>query len=665
MKRILLIIFAFISLNAFSQLQVKEGSFKHVPNAVMNDKYDHLDGNDLPMALIKISTENISEQERLRLKFQGNLATQITKTPKTGQMWIYISAENATFINIMHPDYGTCKYYLPEKLCDFCTYEMVLQYIPIVPVTSDEAAKPKKTYLIVKSDQADARVYIDDELLNTQEASKPVDVGTTHTWKIECNMYHSETGSVTVTDRTTIDKKLRPNFGYINISSSPEQGAKAFVDGEYIGVTPIKTDKIKSGEHKVMVMKDMYKMTEKSFTVTDGQTTNATLNMSANFVNVTITTDSQSDIYVDEEYKGKGKWTGRLSDGAHIFEAKKTNHRVSKKSLDLVMGETKIITLEAPTPIYGEIDINTTPMGATIYIDGKNYGETPNYISDILIGEHELKLTKQGCAEVKKTIIIEEGETLSLIEKLQTGKEISISTGHSGDKIYVDGNYVGVSPITSNLSYGSHEIKAERNGKTVSKTINVSQNGGDSSVKLTFKQEHNGHEYVDLGLSVKWATYNVGANKPEDYGDYFAWGETTPKTNYSSDNCKTYGKQMSNISGNAQYDAATTNWGGSWRMPTKSEMQELIDKCIWTWTTQNGVNGYKVKGPNGNSIFLPVAGYRDGSSLYNAGNRGYYWSSTPYESYSNYAYYLSFNSSNHYMNNYHRDNGQSVRPVIE
>ena len=665
MKRILLIIFAFISLNAFSQLQVKEGSFKHVPNAVMNDKYDHLDGNDLPMALIKISTENISEQERLRLKFQGNLATQITKTPKTGQMWIYISAENATFINIMHPDYGTCKYYLPEKLCDFCTYEMVLQYIPIVPVTSDEAAKPKKTYLIVKSDQADARVYIDDELLNTQEASKPVDVGTTHTWKIECNMYHSETGSVTVTDRTTIDKKLRPNFGYINISSSPEQGAKAFVDGEYIGVTPIKTDKIKSGEHKVMVMKDMYKMTEKSFTVTDGQTTNATLNMSANFVNVTITTDSQSDIYVDEEYKGKGKWTGRLSDGAHIFEAKKTNHRVSKKSLDLVMGETKIITLEAPTPIYGEIDINTTPMGATIYIDGKNYGETPNYISDILIGEHELKLTKQGCAEVKKTIIIEEGETLSLNEKLQTGKEISISTGHSGDKIYVDGNYVGVSPITSNLSYGSHEIKAERNGKTVSKTINVSQNGGDSSVKLTFKQEHNGHEYVDLGLSVKWATYNVGANKPEDYGDYFAWGETTPKTNYSSDNCKTYGKQMSNISGNAQYDAATTNWGGSWRMPTKSEMQELIDKCIWTWTTQNGVNGYKVKGPNGNSIFLPVAGYRDGSSLYNAGNRGYYWSSTPYESYSNYAYYLSFNSSNHYMNNYHRDNGQSVRPVIE
>ncbi|MBR5147087.1 MAG: PEGA domain-containing protein [Bacteroidales bacterium] len=159
MKRLSLIIFTLISLNAFSQLQVKEGSFKYVPNAVMNDKYDHLDGNDMPMALIKISTENIPEQERLRLKFQGNLATQITKTPKTGQMWIYISAENATFINIMHPDYGTCKYYIPEKLCDFCTYEMVLQYVPIV----NEAAQQQTAYFIIKSNQDEVDIYIDGE----------------------------------------------------------------------------------------------------------------------------------------------------------------------------------------------------------------------------------------------------------------------------------------------------------------------------------------------------------------------------------------------------------------------------------------------------------------------------------------------------------------------
>ena len=666
MKRILLVIFTLISLNAFSQLQVKEGSFRYVPGGVIDDKEEYTDGNDFPMALIKISTENIPEQERMRLVFVGNRATQIIKKPKTGSMWIYISAEAATFIDIRHPDYGTYKYRLPEELCDYCVYEMVLQYIPIVPVTSDEAAKPKKTYLIVQADQADAIVYIDGEMLGAKEARKLVDDGTTHTYKIECKLYHEESGTVTVKDKTVVNKTLRPAFGYLNISSTPEQGANVWVDGELIGVTPIKTDKIKSGEHKVMVMKDMYKMTEKSFTVTDGQTTNATLNMSANFVNVTITTDSQSDIYVDEEYKGKGKWTGRLSDGAHIFEAKKTNHRASKKSLDLVLGETKTITLDAPTPINGEIDINTTPMGATIYIDGKNYGETPNYISDIMIGEHELKLTKQGCAEVKKTIIIEEGETLSLNEKLQTGKEISISTGQSGDKIYVDGNYVGVSPISSNLSYGSHEIKAERNGKTVSKTINVMQSGGDDSVKLAFKQEINGHEYVDLGLSVKWATCNVGANSPEEYGNYYAWGETKTKTRYTKSNSKTYGKSINDIKGKSKYDAARANWGGNWRMPTGAELNELINNCTCTWTTQNGVKGYKVTSKtNGNSIFLPVAGYRFGSSHYYTGEYGNYWSSTPFESDTDSCYNLSFSSGGHSMGWFGRDYGLSVRPVSE
>ena len=119
MKRFFIVILLlFVCYTAFSQndfFKVKEGSFKHIPNAVMDDKYEHTDGNDLPMALIKISTENIPEQERLRLMFSGNRATQIVKEPKTGQMWIYITANSADFIEIKHPDYGICKYYLPDR----------------------------------------------------------------------------------------------------------------------------------------------------------------------------------------------------------------------------------------------------------------------------------------------------------------------------------------------------------------------------------------------------------------------------------------------------------------------------------------------------------------------------------------------------------------------
>ncbi|MBR5146379.1 MAG: hypothetical protein IKW54_01980, partial [Bacteroidales bacterium] len=105
-------------------------------------------------------------------------------------------------------------------------------------------------------------------------------------------------------------------------------------------------------------------------------------------------------------------------------------------------------------------------------------------------------------------------------------------------------------------------------------------------------------------------------------------------------------------------------WGGNWRMPTKDELNELRTNCTWTWTTQNGVNGYKVEGLNGNHVFFPAAGYRYGSSLDYAVSCGGYWSSTPCDNYY-YAYYLYFDSSNHRMLNFGRYNGQSVRPVLE
>ena len=183
---------------------------------------------------------------------------------------------------------------------------------------------------------------------------------------------------------------------------------------------------------------------------------------------------------------------------------------------------------------------------------------------------------------------------------------------------------------------------------------------------FTTSGTENGHDYVDLGLpsGLKWATCNVGASTSTDYGYYYAWGEITTKTEYTEDNNLTYGKQMNDISGNAQYDAATANWGGNWRMPTKAEQEELLNNCTWTWTTYNGVKGYNVEGPNGNSIFLPAAGGRNGSSLGYAGSIGYYWGSTPGGSYDNCACHLGFNSVNHSVGNYGRYDGQSVRPVF-
>ncbi len=188
----------------------------------------------------------------------------------------------------------------------------------------------------------------------------------------------------------------------------------------------------------------------------------------------------------------------------------------------------------------------------------------------------------------------------------------------------------------------------------------------------------NGHKYVDLGLSVKWATMNVGATTPEGYGDYFAWGETSTKdtydwstyfdTNDGGDTFTKYNNEGGKTVLDLEDDAAHVNWGGSWRMPTKAEWQELLDNCTWTWTTQNGINGYKVtsnkEGYTDRFIFLPASGSRYDSDIRYVGSSGGYWSSSRGEGYSDYAWDLRFSSGRRGHYGSIRGYGRSVRPVL-
>lgn len=195
--------------------------------------------------------------------------------------------------------------------------------------------------------------------------------------------------------------------------------------------------------------------------------------------------------------------------------------------------------------------------------------------------------------------------------------------------------------------------------------------------------ESNKPEAVDLGLpsGLKWASYNLGATSPEGYDGYYAWGETEPKDNYAWSNykwcngtldkqvkyCTTakYGTVDNKTTLDPEDDAAHAIWGGAWRMPTRSEMDELRNTCTWTWTTLNGTKGYKVTGPNGNSIFLPAAGYRRNTYLCDAESYGGYWSASLGESYSDVAYCLYLHPGARGTYDYNRCIGQSIRPVCE
>ena len=220
-----------------------------------------------------------------------------------------------------------------------------------------------------------------------------------------------------------------------------------------------------------------------------------------------------------------------------------------------------------------------------------------------------------------------------------------------------------------------------QNGPDNGQNGNNDQNGDNGTAANT----ENGYEWVDLGLSVKWATHNVGAVRPEGYGDYFAWGETYyTKSYYSNSNYKWYNqseklwtKYCSKPSdGLVDYkttleledDAANVNWGGQWRMPTDREWTELREKCSWKWTDDYngiGVLGYIVTSlSNGNAIFLPAAGYCSYYDSSYIGKKGYYWSASR-STYTNEAWYVYCSSDDVDRNDIERYYGLSVRPVLE
>lgn len=359
--------------------------------------------------------------------------------------------------------------------------------------------------------------------------------------------------------------------------------------------------------------------------------------LKSNFAEVTLTVDADAEIWVNNDKKGVRSWTGSLGKGTYKIECKQKGHETSLTTKEITAamnGQT--ITLSAPVPIYGSLNVESTPIGATIYIDGKEIGKTPRYINEVLIGQRALRLMKEGYEEYSETVTITKGERKQVKAVLNT---------------------ILSPPVTENLQ----QIVDSNNSTYI------------------------GHDYVDLGLpsGTLWATCNVGASAPEECGDYYAWGETTTKSMYNWSTykyCKGRGDKLTKYCSNSSYgnngftdnltilqsndDASLANWGRDWCMPTREQWEELINNTTITWITQNGVKGRKFTASNDNSLFLPAAGCLNGNYLDNAGNNGYYWSSSLNTSYPGSAWCLRFGSSSCYVSSdCYRDNGRSVRLV--
>lgn len=288
-------------------------------------------------------------------------------------------------------------------------------------------------------------------------------------------------------------------------------------------------------------------------------------------------------------------------------------------------------------------------------------------------------ITRYGGQSVRLVHVAENPNQSFTVSVLANPAEGGTVTGNG---IYEQGQDCTVSAAAQNWYFFANWTE---NGEVVStEAIYSFTVDGNRNLIANFEVPSiGGHAYVDLGLpsGTLWAICNVGADSPERYGDYFAWGETQPKSTYNWSTyqyCNGSNNTLTKYSNNSNYgnegytddlttllpedDAATANWGGEWRMPTKEEWEELYNNTTITWTTHNGKRGCLFTGSNGNSLFLPTAGYRNGSSLNETSTNGYYWSSTLYTN-SNKAWEFIFYAGSYNVENDYRYYGQSVRAV--
>lgn len=463
-----------------SRLNVKY--LKLIENDTEASRARRTDRNGDKCALIKIQTPNMGMTERNSLEFSADLGTETHKVEGVGEVKLFLTEGCRTLI-IMHPEYGKLIYLMPIRVEGFKTYEMVLEakkdgFMPGVVINSN--------YVLIKVTPSDALISIDGNFY--PDGSAYISVDEPHDLVVSRSLYHDyeKTIYASPNETMTYEVKLAPAYGWLLIGSSPESGATILINGVRKGVTPYKSDTLASGEYEVTLMREMYENVTKTVRVIDGNESEISIPMKPNFANVTISTDVESDIYIDGKMKDRGSWTGRLLQGSHKAEARKASHRTTAMALEITAGKDESVKLDAPTPIYGAINVTSSPVEAQVYLDGAEIGKTPFVNNRILIGSHELKLVKQGCAPLVKTATVEEGKMTNVSERLDSGKTITITTGRSGDEIYVDGVSVGVSPLETAMGYGIHKVKAVRDGKKVEKEINVQINGGSTNLTLEF-----------------------------------------------------------------------------------------------------------------------------------------------------------------------------------
>ncbi len=436
---------------------LKVESFAMKPNDLTARTQARQDINGVDCALVKVQLAASGAT------FDGNVVGDVKYN--TSEYWVYM-AQGSKRLSIR------LEGYLPLEV-NFEDYEVKpleskTVYILVVSgiTTSQTIDTPriKTGWIILESEPTGASIYINDEFVGNTPLTNYKQAYGTYSYRVEKPNYHPSTGAIEL-NSAKLEKKieLKPAFGSITITSSVA-GANILLDGNATNkTTPCTLEGVPSGQHTITIQKDKYSPRQQSVTVEDGQTAQLSLSLDARFARVSITSLDGAQIYCNGELKGTTRHVEDLMEGYYDIEARLAHHKAITKQIQVKVGQAQEITIN-PTPIYGSLDVTSTPHDADVTIDGKQYGKTPLTIEQLLEGGHQVVLSKEGFSSYNKAVIIKEGETETVSAELQENR---IPTGiqNNNSALYPNNNNPNVIdlglPSNTKQDFGSSKSANE------------------------------------------------------------------------------------------------------------------------------------------------------------------------------------------------------------
>ncbi|MHC1705203.1 MAG: PEGA domain-containing protein [Tenuifilaceae bacterium] len=344
---------------------------------------------------------------------------------KTAEYWLYVP-HGVKRITISHSKLGLIRnWVIPIPVEEAVCYELDLVAGNVKTIVEDQISSQ---WIVITADPVDAMIFINDNYEATGSLEKKFKPGK-YSYRIEAPLYLSDAGAFELTlDKKFEQKiKLKINHGFANITSTPEDGAEVMIDRKKTNLkTPCKSDPLEAGDHVITIKKPLFKPSTQKISIVVGQTTNVNLKMESGYANLEVQLPSNANLYINNDYKTMGSWSGKIDAGIYTLEARSDNHITAKQDIELVAGDNKTVTL-APYPINGTLEVLSKPNGATVLLNGKEIGTTPFTKDKILIGDYSLTIKKPGYNSVTKTIKIINNKTTEVNETLYSELNIRLS----------------------------------------------------------------------------------------------------------------------------------------------------------------------------------------------------------------------------------------------